>query len=119
ATDRRLRPFSQRLGSRMTDRDDADDLAVAGDPEQLTQPVVLVTDEPEQAGPEALVDRGEQEEHDRLAGVNPPPWNAPLDLLAGQLQLVGLGVAIVVVALAHRNDDVHRRARDPGLTARR
>ena len=52
---------------------------------------------------------------DRLAGVDPPPGDAPLDLLAALVELVRLPVAVVVVVLAHRDDDVHRRARDPRL----
>src|SRR5581483_10417937 len=53
-----------------------------------------------------------------LARVDPPPRDAPLDLLAtGRLQLVRLRVAVVVGVLAHGDDDVRRCARDPGLEA--
>src|SRR5262245_34723288 len=78
-----------RLGRGMADRYDADDLEVAGDSELLAeQVVVLGRVETEEPGAETLVDRRQQKQHHRFAGVHPPPRDTPLDLFP-VLELVG------------------------------
>ena len=69
------------------------------------------------AAREALVDRGELEEDERGARVHVPVGRRPADLLA-VTELVRLAVPLVVALLARSDEDVHRRGRDPRLTAR-
>ncbi len=68
------------------------------------------------AGCEALVDRSQEEQHHRGAGVHEPERRRPFDLdAAGDGELVGLVVPIVVVLLACAHDHVNRRNGHPRL----
>ena len=95
-----------------------DDREVVGDPEQLARACVLLDRDAVDAGREALLERGEPEEHERGARVDVPERHRPHDLgAAGERELVGLGVAVVVVLLARQDEEVRGGLEEPGLLA--
>ena len=100
---------------RMADGDDADDLEVLRHAEQLAQQVVLGRRRAR------TVRRRAPRRSPRATAASSPCRRRPTTRGRATrsprrlLELVRLRVAVVVVGLPHRDDDVHRRARDPGL----
>src|SRR5918996_364540 len=102
------------IGRRGSDRDEGDHVHVRGYAERRAE---LAGGLPRNAGDargEPLVDRGEEEEHERCSRVDEPVRNRPVDLVP-VLQLVGLAIALVVVVLTRADEDVDGRRLEPRL----
>src|SRR5438309_959086 len=101
---------------RDADRDSGEHRDVRGNAEQLAHLLLALAHEAVDAGGETLVDRGEEDQHERRAGIDVPVRHRPFDLLA-VLELVGLSIAIVVVVFARANEDVRGGRCEPRLHA--
>jgi hypothetical protein len=106
------------IGRGIAERDPGDDRKLAGDAQQLAPArLVLELDSVDAAG-EPFLDRGQQDEHQRRAGVDVPVRHRPDDLAAAsRVELVGACVAVVVILLAGQHEDVRSGAAEPRFGA--
>src|ERR1700688_3947513 len=116
----RTAAFCEQRGARLvligwiSERDSAEHDAGVRYPE-LTHDVLLATADPEIPRPKALLDGGQQDQHDGHRRVHGPERDRPVFLLVQpELDLVGLRVTIQVQALVgERQNNAGRR--DAGL----
>ena len=90
--------------------DDADDAAVVGDRERLVDVLVALRRHAEEQATQALVDRGQQHQQRRHAGVDVPVRHRPAGLVHVGPALVRLGVAAQVGPLVGAAQHQHRGA---------
>src|SRR4051794_33608396 len=104
------------IGTRVADADAGDEGELLRDSEEVPQLLLVVIEDPVDGRRETLLDRGEQDEHHRGAGIDVPERHGPLDLFAF-LELVFSLVAVVVVALARHDEDLGSGGLEPPLDA--
>src|SRR3569833_1910456 len=97
------------VGPGVADGDAADGRVLLRHPEGLVEGRVLRRLDAEEAGPQPLVDRGQQHQQGGHAGVDVPVRHGPACLVLVDGALVRLGVAVQVGLLVRQRDDQQRR----------